>query len=455
MKLALSRIPILITVLMFAVPVFAQNGTRTGKAPIIIIPGLTGSDLYNEKTGEMVWFKPSRSKDDDIRLPISPVLSRNRDNLVPRDILRGIQIIKALPEIEIYERLIHALETRGGYKEGEWDSPRRGGDKDTFYVFPYDWRLDNVENARLLVRRVEELKRRLGKPNLKFNILAHSMGGLIARYAAMYGNVDIPAGKMAPSWAGSRHFAKVFMLGTPNGGSVSALSALLNGFSYIGGGLNLPFIQNLSRFDVFTIQSIYQLLPQDGTVRAYDEKLQPMKVDLFDPATWETYHWGIWRDDDYEKKFAPDEARNALPYFEAVLARAKQFHLALNAASPKKIPVSFYLVGGDCKETQSAFILRRRDSKDRWTTQFKPEAFTNSEGERITPERLRPLLFDIGDSVVLKRSLVLEEFSSGGTVHGPALPVTAEIFQCEGHTKLVTSTEVQEKLLVMLDAIDP
>src|SRR5688500_11451575 len=226
----------------------AASAIRKGKAPIIIIPGLTGSELINSKTGEVAWFKLGRAKDDDIRLPISPSLARNRDNLVPRDIIRSVQFIKFLPETEIYERLIDALEKRGGYKEGKLDAPPKDGFEDTFYVFPYDWRRDNVENARLLVSRIDALKRRLKKPNLKFNIIGHSMGGLIARYAAMYGNADLPQGKLSPTWAGARSMEKIFLLGTPNEGTVYALKALLDGFSYIGGGLNLPFVQNISRF---------------------------------------------------------------------------------------------------------------------------------------------------------------------------------------------------------------
>src|SRR5687768_16432591 len=133
----------------------ATSTVKKGKEPIITIPGLTGSELVNSKTGEVAWFKVRRAKDDDIRLPISPNLARNRDNLVPRDIIRSVQFIRFLPETEIYERLIDALEKRGGYKEGKLDAPPKDGFEDTFYVFPYDWRRDNVENARLLVRKID------------------------------------------------------------------------------------------------------------------------------------------------------------------------------------------------------------------------------------------------------------------------------------------------------------
>src|SRR5205085_4261313 len=113
------------------------------------------------KTGGVVWFRPARAKDDDLRLPISPNLARNRDSLVAGDIIRNVKFLKFLPEIEIYERLTDALEKRGGYKEGKWDAPAKDGYQDTYYIFAYDWRRDNVENARLLMQKIDALKRKL------------------------------------------------------------------------------------------------------------------------------------------------------------------------------------------------------------------------------------------------------------------------------------------------------
>lgn len=414
----------------------------SGKTPIIIVPGLTGSELVNSKTGEEVWFKARRAKDDDLRLPISPNLSRNRDNLVAKDIIRKVEFFKVLPEIEVYERLIDALQTRGGYREASWNTATRKDAQDTFYVFPYDWRRDNVESAQLLFRRIESLKRRLGNPNLKFNVIAHSMGGLVARYAAMYGNADLSP-TPRPRWVGAKHFDKIFLLGTPNDGSVMALDALLNGFSYIGGGLNLPFIQDISRFDVFTIPSVYQLLPNRDALTAYDEDLKLVTIDLYDPETWEKYNWAIWQHDDFGKKFSPAEQRNARAFFKAALARAKRFNLALNVAGSGKIPVSFYLLGADCKETPSGFLLLRDEKKNRWETRFKASGFTHSNGEKVKDELIKPLLFAVGDSVVTKSSLEAVGKKLG-------IPVAGELYQCVGHNKLVSSAEVQDKLFDFL-----
>jgi len=425
-----------------------QPAASTGKAPIIIIPGLTGSELVNSKTGEHVWFRKGRAKDDDLRLPISPNLARNRDNLVPGDIIRSVQFLKFLPETEIYERLIDALEKRGGYREAKWSTATAKDAEDTFFVFPYDWRRDNVENARLLITRIEAVKRRMGKPDLKFNVVAHSMGGLIARYAAMYGNADLPAGTPRPTWAGARHFGKIFLLGTPNEGSVQAIETLLNGFSYVGGGLNLPFIQNISRFDVFTIPSIYQLLPHDGSLLAYDENLKPIVVDVYDPATWDKYDWTIGQDDDFKKKLSPQEQRNARAYFLAVLSRAKRFQAALDANNSTKVPVEFYLMGADCKDTQNALLLLQ-DKKGKWETHFKPTGFTAASGEKVTADQLRSLLLAIGDGVVTKRSLAVE--TGVAASKRPVLPAASEIYQCEDHNRLVTNPEIQDRLFTLLN----
>ncbi|HKP69386.1 MAG TPA: hypothetical protein VJV05_08880, partial [Pyrinomonadaceae bacterium] len=414
----------------------------TGKNPIIIIPGLTGSELVNNRTGEQVWFKNHRSRVDDLRLPISPNISSNRDDLVSKDIIRSVQVLKILPETEIYERLIDALQTRGGYHEAKWSTSAKTDAQDAFYVFPYDWRRDNVESAQLLIRRIETLKRRLGKPNLKFNIIAHSMGGLVARYAAMYGGADLSPAP-SPTWSGARHFSKIFLLGTPNEGSVMSLDALLNGFSYFGGGLNLPFIQNITRFDVFTIPAAYELLPAPGTLMAYDESLAPIQIDLYDPATWEKYNWAVWQDDDFTKKFDATEQKNARPFFLAALNRAKLFHAALAASGVAKPPISFYLLGADCKDTPAAVLLLRDDKKGRWETRFKADGFTRSNGEKVKAEDIKNLLFAFGDSVVTKKSL-------NGESERASLPIAEELYQCVGHSKLVTSPEVQDKLFVFL-----
>lgn len=269
---------------------------QINKTPIIVIPGLVGSELVNQKTGEKVWFNLSRSKRDDLRLPLSPDLAAMRDNLKPRDALRSVKIGFA-PREFLYGSLIDRIK-QSGYEETSWENPKAGN---AVYIFAYDWRRDNVENARLLIGRIENLKRILRQPDLKFNVVAHSMGGLIARYAAMYGASDLPERneKLEPDWSGAKHFNKIILLGTPNRGSLVALESLARRFTLFSFNLDLPFVQNFTKFDVFTIPSVYQLLPID--LRAFDENLKLIKIDVFDEQTWRKYDWELWRTKDFQQ----------------------------------------------------------------------------------------------------------------------------------------------------------
>ena len=67
--------------------IFSAARARQGKRPVIIIPGILGSQLVNAKTREVVWPSVFRSSDDDLDLPISADLASNRDDLVASRIL--------------------------------------------------------------------------------------------------------------------------------------------------------------------------------------------------------------------------------------------------------------------------------------------------------------------------------------------------------------------------------
>ncbi|MDD5031645.1 MAG: hypothetical protein PHR36_01205, partial [Patescibacteria group bacterium] len=72
-----------------------------------------------------------------------------------------------------YDNLMEAL-IAAGYKE---DTILQ--DEPTLFTFPYDWRVDNVLTASLLKEKINQVKEITGKN--KVDIIAHSMGGLVAR----------------------------------------------------------------------------------------------------------------------------------------------------------------------------------------------------------------------------------------------------------------------------------
>jgi len=284
---------------------------------------------------------------------MTPDLAANRDELTASRIVETAKLAKLAPEVYVYYALLQALRRYGGYKEGDWDAPAPEGDRDTFYVFAYDWRRDNVETARELVRRIDALKLKLNRPDLRFNVVAHSMGGLVARYAAMYGDADLPAVASAPqpTWAGAGVINNIFMFGTPNEGSAEAFVTLLDGFSVTDGlRRRVHLLNKLSREDALTAPSIYQLMPHGRQARFLDENLQLRGVDLYDPATWKLYGWGASHDSAFREAYARGGAKGPeIParkgtleeldaYFAAVLARARRFHEAIDVPGASRTP---------------------------------------------------------------------------------------------------------------------
>ena len=420
------------------------------KPPVILIPGLTGSELIDSKTGTTIWFKLHHVRANDLRLPISPNIAANHDQLKPGDIIRDVKP-GILPRIDVYGGFIDSLITQGGYKEGRWDAPPARGYENTIYVFPYDWRRDNVENARLLIRKIEALKRKLRRPNLKFDVIGHSMGGLIARYAAMYGDADLPTtGAPSATWAGAKDISRLIIMGTPNEGSPLSLKDLINGFSLLGVEVPMPFIRNMSKFDVFTIPAAYELLPAPATFKAYDDELRPINIDLYDPATWTKYGWNPIDDKNFEKEFSPTEQKAAPAYFAAVLDRAKRFQLALDGISNSSSPIKIDMIGAACKDTVDAMVLyQKKDGK--WDTIFKADSFESSVGRKITSEELKSKIYGPGDGVVTRRSFTAETLSQADGVDSILAPASTT-WVCEGHNKLPANADVQAKVIAILSS---
>jgi pimeloyl-ACP methyl ester carboxylesterase len=452
--------------------IFERARTRKGKPPLIIIPGILGSQLRNKHTQEIVWPSAIRSDVDGLSLPTTPVLENNRDDLIADQIVTTARLVPKLerfsPEVLVYRELLGALTTYGGYREGSWDNPLPGDDADTFFVFPYDWRRDNVETAQLLVRRIEDLKLKLNKPDLRFNIIAHSMGGLVARYAAAYGASDLPPAGTAPqpTWAGASHIGKIFMIGTPNEGSAEALVTLLEGYSVTEGlRRRVHLLNKLSREDAITAPSIFQLLPHDGGARFLDENLQEIKVDLYDPATWREYRWSPLDDPDFLKRYTKghwrDEEVSRTPgsldelekYFAAVLERARRFHDALDAAVPNdKLPVGFFAFGGDCEETLSAPVVRRDPKTNRWQTITQPKPFRNSAGKEWKRKEVERAMYEPGDGRVTRRSLLGETHvpPRRSTLFNSPFPLAYAVFACDLHSDLQTNKTLQDNALTLL-----
>ena len=464
----------LILILLSCVGVWTQTVERN---PVIIIPGISGTELV-DASGKTVWFSLKRSKTDDIRLPIqSPILARNRDGLKPKDVIRAVDI-KLFPDIEVYQSLIDALKAKG-YTEAQWNAPKASN---VFYVFPYDWRRDNVESAQLLMRKMAAVRRAVRNPKLKFDILAHSMGGLIARYAAMYGLADLPpeGATPKPNWTGAAYMNKLMMFGTPNEGSFAAFEALLKGAPIIA-DRKLPLIDDLRPEDVLTSPAAFQLLPHPSVARFFDADLKPIDVDLYDTKTWMKYGWGSLTDPKFLSKLkdAPTLAitnkdikpikadrkdniddrligqttySQAMSYFASVLSRAKRFHAALDVVQ-KSTPLELYAFGGNCSPTLDGAILIHDEKDNKWTTLLDAKDIKIGGTKEYKKDQLKDLIFSPGDGRVTQRSLLAatEKIDNGKPEFVDGIyPLKTSVFGCGVHVKLFLDKEIQNSFLSAL-----
>jgi pimeloyl-ACP methyl ester carboxylesterase len=417
------------------------------KPPIIFIPGVLGTRLKNSDTGEGVWVNIKRSKDDDLRLPMSANIAANKDKLVPDNVIEKIKIVKYFPKLSVYQGVSDFLES-GGYKAGDWDDPKKNGaagDHDTYYMFAYDWRRDNVENAARLLQMLDKLRVKLGKPGLKFDVMAHSMGGLIARYAAMYGRTDL-TDNPRPTWEGTKYFHDVCLFGTPNEGAMEAFDTMIHGYSFaiLGGRRHLGV---LNEEVALTSPALFELLPYGDTANFYDEELQPLHIDIYNPETWKTYGWSAA----FDPQFRATQNRMQLlqidKYFVAVLNRARRFHAALAVKSPPPASLFFFTFGSDCKPTLNGAILYKEPDGKQWSTLTRGDSFRDSKGNKISSDDVKKAIFSDGDGTVTKSSLMIEGFYQAGKGSSLIGNAAAPFYACEDHVSLLGNKAIQSSVL--------
>jgi pimeloyl-ACP methyl ester carboxylesterase len=348
--------------------------------PVVIVPGILGSRLEDERNGRVVWGKlfqlraltvhetliqPDFDGKDGLELPIaSPDLSLNRDHLVATGILDRFAIIPRVAEVQAYQRLLEALEVCG-YRPGEVASCGLSANAS---VFPYDWRRDIVENAQRLAAAVRGIQERAGGPETRVDLIAHSMGGLVVEYYLLYGDEDVldRAPLPPPSWAGAANVGHLILLGVPHHGSVEALGILDRG-RRVGW-------RSISNEATFTMPSLYQLLPPASAVHVHDPEGGAAVFDLDDPADWQSFGLSVFSAGSRKaflrrcKVLFPtnwqrqsDELYTMFPaHLERVLARSARLRRALAAFPSGPLDgVQVHLIGSATRSTAAAAELRR------------------------------------------------------------------------------------------------
>jgi pimeloyl-ACP methyl ester carboxylesterase len=179
-------------------------------APVVFIPGMLGSRLVT-RAGDPIW--PEGSKAGMARLTLDRTWGRRflGDDVIAKSVLEETEF-RILPDKTIYKPNLDALRNAANFPGGEPYKPYSAdavaafGDRQmlqvgdlcpvidpsaTLFPFPYDWRRSLGETAELLRRYVKCV--RLMHPGKPVHMIAHSMGGLLARRFVLEhpGQVDL------------------------------------------------------------------------------------------------------------------------------------------------------------------------------------------------------------------------------------------------------------------------
>ena len=209
---------------------------------VLLLPGITGSVL--QKNGKDIWaisgqagLRLLTNKGDWVQdLALEGGDSRG---VIATRVMPDAHVVPGLVKIDGYSAMAKMVADTFRIEPGSiWDTRPAN-----FIEFPYDWRLDNRINARrladLISKRLPLWQEYSGNPDARVIFLAHSMGGLVARYYL----------EVLEGWPNCR---ALITFGTPYRGSLNALNYLANGYKKL-------FVDLTEVMRSFP--AMYQLLP--------------------------------------------------------------------------------------------------------------------------------------------------------------------------------------------------
>lgn len=393
--------------------------------PVIFIHGYLGAALRDRATGKAVWGSfTGRQMMDGFTKQYFRQLARTMQLNTPiPQLANTLQAVKLLESMKLrllnvnfritaYQSIINVLKKCGYIPESQ-PLPK---DKKFYsqFSFFYDWRCDIPENARRLhqfiLTRRKYLQRKykkcygLDNYDVQFDIVAHSMGGLVTRYYLRYGDQGMPAGDTMPKldWRGSKYVDKAIIVGTPNAGYLDTCIELTQ-------GLRLdPRMPVYPPAVVGTFPSVYQMMPVSGMKMVIeDHKPGKPEVDIYDPKVWVANNWGLAdpKQDQILKVLMPkissfsQRRKIAIDHLSKCLKRARKFTNAMSIMSDPPEDVMLVLFCGDAVNTRRVATV---DPKTKELKTLKWEAgdgkvlassarFNLREGRPFIPYTVSPI----------------------------------------------------------------
>lgn len=429
---------------------YRARASAAEQPPLIFIPGAFGSNLRDQRSGRELWPESDLSllfgRYGELELPIDP------ERLEP--ISEGVVadgVFKDGLGQDFYGRVLRTLERAGGYQRRRPGEPVDAGQRN-YYTYLYDWRLDNSTVVDGLARLIARIRADYGQPDLQVDILAHSNGGLLARYYARYGRAALgETGPIQPLEPGASAIRQLILVGTPNLGTIQPVLSHVRG-EEIG-------LRKIRPEVMATCPGATQLLPHPCVPWLVDLRGTVVARDVFAIDTWREFRWSIF-DPAARRRIVEHHGGGAAGrrylevlerYFDKQLIRGRRFVEAL-AAPDHGAEVDTILFGGDCAPTLARLVLERANGH-----LHARERVSDIEGP-LPGIDYSTLMFEPGDLVVTRDSLEGRytpfphdcEPQDQACQCLPRLRTRHSVFLCEEHRQLTGNPTFQDNLLYAL-----
>lgn len=415
---------------------YASADPQAAQPPVILIHGLMGSRLREINSGREVWPGPlSRLLTSDYR---ELALDDDGPALEPH------ALFESAAGRDFYGAIVRTLEEAGGYRRGQPGQLQPLGQR-RYYLLLYDWRQDNLQAARALDELIEQIRLDYGQPAMKVDLVAHSMGGLIARYFLRYGSVDVLDRNDFPvNSLGASKVRRTILLGTPNFGSVSALTGLIDGVQ-VG-------LRSIPPEVLATMPSAPQLFPHALHEWIITPQGKVLERDQFSAELWRRFGWGPYDPavvSRVRQRGGESTVSELQERFARNLERARRFTWSLSVPAPAS-SVQLIVFGGSCQLTPARLVVE--PTADDFAIRRWPDEVRNPPAG-VDLDRL---MLEPGDGTVTKASLLARhELDPRLPRHRHSFfPLDYSVFLCERHDRLTGNPSFQDNLLQALLQVD-
>jgi pimeloyl-ACP methyl ester carboxylesterase len=422
---------------------YRQAPNAPEQPPLILIPGAFGSRLRNLVTNREIWpggtGKLVFSRYPDLEVEIDPETLEAVPGRVVADGIFGDGAGR-----DYYHRLMRTLESAGGYRLRRPGEPVEPGQRN-YYVYAYDWRTDLAAAIGGLDQLIERIRADYADPLLEVDIVAHSGGGLLARYYARYGSASVGDDCVPEAnCVRARAIRRLVILGTPNLGTIQSALAHIRG-EEVG-------LAAIAQEVVVTCMAVAQLFPHEDLDWLIDANGDVVVRDVFAIDTWREYGWSVFDARVRERVIARRGAahlRLLERYFERSLARGRTFSRALAAPAPED-DVAPFVFGADCEPTLARVVVER--ARGHYVARERPRDVTAPRHGATRDVDYAARMFQPGDRVVTRQSLLgrCRSFDGVTCAGAPDLRIEHSVFLCEIHQSLTGNASFQNNLLYAL-----